>query len=149
MKRILLLISAMVLAGCSDALGPGHSLTDLGVARQRWRTRGYDAYTYTIRTSCFCANVHPTRVIVSRDTVRSAVDLVTNQAIDPRWVMTIDQLFEFIQQGINKPAQMLEVSYDQRLGYPISINYDGAAGIADDELFIEVRDVGPAATTAR
>jgi hypothetical protein len=122
---------------------PGQKVVDLGVARARWASRGYRDYSFTITSLCFCTNVHPVRAVVVRDSVTTAVDLVTNQPVDPRLVRTVDQLFAFIESGISRPAATLEVTYDAQLGYPITINFDGSVNVADDEITYNVRDVVP------
>jgi hypothetical protein len=141
MRRLLAGLALLAATSCSDSVVPGQKITDLGTARARWGARGFRDYSFTFSAACFCANVHPIRAIVVHDSVTTAVDLVTNQPVDPRFVSTIDRLFTFIEQGIAKPAAVLDVTYDAQLGYPITIRYDGSANIADDEVTYTVRDV--------
>ncbi len=141
MRGIVAGLALLLATSCSDSVAPGQKITDLGTARARWAVRGFRDYSFTFSAACFCANVHPIRAVVVRDSVTTAVDLVTNQPVDPRLVRTVDQLFAFIQDGIAKPAARLDVTYDAQLGYPITISYDGAANIADDEVTYNLRDV--------
>lgn len=143
MRRLLAGLVLLLATSCGDSLVPGQKIVDLGTARTRWASRGYRDYSFTITSLCFCANVHPIRAVVVGDSVTTAVDLITNQPVDPRLVRTVDQLFAFIQDGIARPAAKLEVTYDAQLGYPITINYDGAINAADDEVTYNVRDVVP------
>ena len=144
MRKSLIPLAVLVLSSCSDATAPAEQISALGVARQRWASQHYTDYSFTIQQSCFCANVHPVRATVTRDTVRSAIDLVTNQAVDPAYVMTINGLFAFIQNGLEKHADKMTASYDQVLGFPSTIVYDFSFSVADDEGSISVRDVTPA-----
>ena len=143
MRRLFAGLALLLATSCSDSTAPGQKITELGVARTRWASRGYRDYSFTFTALCFCANVHPIRAVVVRDSVTTAVDLVTNQPVDARLVQTVDQLFAFIQDRIGKPVAKLDVTYDAQLGYPITIEYDGAANAADDEVTYNVRDVVP------
>ena len=46
---------------------------------------------------------------------------------------TIEGLFEFIQEAINRKAYRIKVSYDTNLGYPISASIDYDERMADEE----------------
>lgn len=150
MRRLLLIGLALTLAACSDALGPnGASTVNLASAKARWLSHGLTDYQITMTQSCFCANVHPLRLTILSDTVRTATDLVTGQAIDPRLGMTVPQLFDFVATGIAKPAAKLDVGYDAVYGFPYEIDYDFSVQVADDEGSISVRDLQALQTTAR
>ena len=56
---------------------------------------------------------------------------------------TVESLFTFIQNAIDRPAQKIRVTYDPTRGFPTEIDYDGAAQIADDEIFFRITDVHP------
>jgi uncharacterized protein DUF6174 len=133
----------VVASACSDAVGPGHQVTDLDAARQRWREQNLHTYAFTIQRSCFCANVHPLYVLVLSDTVAGVIDLETGLEVDRRLGETVDGLFTFIQNATDRPAQLIRAEYDATKGFPTEIDYDGAAQIADDEVFYRVSDVHP------
>ena len=135
-----LLVVAM---SCSDAVGPGHGVTDLAAARQRWRAQNLHTYAFTIQRSCFCANIHPLYVLVLSDTVAGVLDFETGEWVDRQLGETVEGLFTFIQNAIDRPAQVIRAEYDNAKGFPTEIDYDGAAQIADDEIFYRVSDVHP------
>jgi hypothetical protein len=143
MRKFLAPLVLLLLSGCSESTAPADQIASFGVARQRWASRHYTDYAFTFQQTCFCVNVHPIRATVERDTVRSAIDLITNQPVDPSLVMSINGLFTFIQNGLEQHADKLVASYDQVLGYPSTIEYDFRFSIADDEGSISVRDVTP------
>jgi hypothetical protein len=138
---------ALLVAGisCSDASGPARQVTDLEAARQRWRAQNLHTYAFTIQRSCFCANTHPLYVLVLSDTVAGALDLQTGESVDRRLGETVEGLFTFIQNATDRPAQLIRAEYDGAKGFPTEIDYDGAAQIADDEIFYRVSDVHPVA----
>lgn len=128
-------------ASCSDATGPGHQLTDLEAARQRWKAQDLHTYAFTLQRSCFCTNIHPLYVLVLSDTVAGAFDFETGQWVDQQLGETVDGLFTFIQTATDRPARLIRATYDAAQGFPTEIDYDGAAEIADDEIFYRVSDV--------
>src|SRR5256885_12137392 len=132
-----LLVAAM---SCSDAVSPTRkTITDLELARQLWHEQNLHTYAYTIQSSCFCANVHPHYVFVLDDKVAGVLDLQTGTPLDKDlYGGTIEGLFTFVQQAIDQHAQTIRAEYDAAKGIPTSIDYDGAAQTADDEIFIRV-----------
>jgi uncharacterized protein DUF6174 len=130
---------------CDDAMGPGRNVTDLESARQRWRAQDLHTYAFTMQRSCFCVNTRPLFVVVLSDTVAGVVDLQTGQSVDRQLGETVDGLFTFIQNAIERHAQKIQATYDPAKGFPTEIDYDGAAQIADDEIFFRISDVHPIA----
>jgi hypothetical protein len=137
-------LAALVVAiSCSDAVGPGHQATDLEAARQRWQDQNLHTYAFVIQRSCFCTNVHPLYVFVLSDTVAGVLDLETGEMADRQLGETVDGLFTFIQNATDRPARLIRAEYDHAKGFPTEIDYDGAAQIADDEIFYHISDVHP------
>jgi hypothetical protein len=133
----------VIASSCGDAVGPAHQARDLKVARQRWRAQNLHTYAFTIQRSCFCANVHPLYVLVLSDTVAGVLDLETGEIVDRRLGETVEDLFAFIHNAIDRPARLIRAEYDAAKGFPAEIDYDGASQIADDETFYHVSDVHP------
>jgi hypothetical protein len=137
-------LAALVLAiSCNDATGPGPLNRDLEAARQRWRAQNLHTYAFTLQRSCFCANIHPLYVLVLSDTVAGVLDLETGETADRHLGETVEGLFAFIENAIDRRAKVIRAEYDATKGFPTEIEYDGAAQIADDETFYRVSDVHP------
>jgi uncharacterized protein DUF6174 len=132
-----------VAASCGDATAPGRQVTDLDAARQQWRAQNLHTYAFTIQRSCFCTNVHPLYVLVLSDTVAGVLDFETGQWVDRQLGETVEGLFTFIQNATDRPARVIRADYDATRGFPTEIDYDGAAQIADDEIFYRISDVHP------
>jgi hypothetical protein len=147
--RLASLALLVVAISCSDAIGPTHQVTDLEAARQRWQAQNLHTYAFTIQRSCFCANVHPLYVLVVSDTVAGVLDFETGEWVDRQLGETVDGLFTFIQNATDRPAKLIRAEYDGAKGFPTEIDYDGAAQIADDEIFYRVSDVHPVAPLTR
>jgi len=134
MKRYSLFAAvAVMLAGCGDATSPTtrHAVEslDLILARQHWHAQNLHSYSYTLSYDCFCPNKGPLTVMVVRDTVYSAVD-TAGVAVARGYAMTIDDLFDLIQTGLEHDVRV-EASFDAQLWYPTSILYN-PAGLAND-----------------
>ena len=147
MNRIRVAASIVVLstlAACSDLFSPS-AKSRLQENRDKWRAQGLTTYAFTLRQACFCAINGPVRVVVINGTVFSATQISTGQALDTRFVSTIESLFDFIERGIANHYAVLEVTYDPTLGYPARIVSDGSRNAVDDEVTYEVSDIGSAA----
>jgi len=146
--RFVGLALTFVAISCSDATGPGREATDLEAARQRWQAQNLHTYAFTIQRSCFCANVHPLYVLVLNDAVAGVFDLKSGEMVDPQLGETVEDLFTFIQNAIDRPAHLIRAKYDGAKGFPTEIDYDGEAQIADDEITYRVSDVHAVAPPA-
>lgn len=136
-KRFAGLALFVVAMSCSDATGPVHQTTNLEVARQRWRAQNLHTYAFTLQRSCFCVNVHPLYVLVLSDTVAGVLDLESGTTVDQQLGETVEDLFIFVQNAIDRRAEVIRVQYDTAKGFPTEIDYDGAAQIADGEISVE------------
>ena len=141
--RLVGLALLVVATSCSDAVGPKQEITELETAHQRWRAQNLHTYAFTLQRACFCGNVHPLYVLVLRDSVAGVLDLQTGAMVDRQLGETVEDLFSFIQTAIDRPAHLIRAEYDATKGFPTEIDYDGAAQIADDEIFFRVSDVHP------
>lgn len=127
---IALVLAALAQPGC-DAVGP--SLEDqrrLALARNRslWESEKVQSYRYTFSFSCGeCAAwaQEPVRIIVEAGEITS-LEPVRDDAepiSEDRWQAfeTIEEIFDAIEAAIDARAHRLEVTYDDRLGYPVSV----------------------------
>jgi len=136
--------SIALLAGCGDRSPAEPGRSDLEIARARWIAHRPEQYAFNVRKACFCAVTGEVRVYVRHDSVLAVVGVPDARAIDTRNYESIEQLFDFIERAISNHAAVIRATYDPVLGYPTSIDYDGAANIADDEVSYTLSDVTPA-----
>jgi len=130
-------------ASCSDSTSPLPQFFELQAARSRWHAQNLHTYAVVVQHSCFCGNVNPLYTVVVNDEVAGVLDLQTNQSLDPKSSQSVDDLFDFIQRAIDQHADVIRVEFDPTKGFPTSIDYDGSAGIADDEVSFRITDVHP------
>jgi hypothetical protein len=131
----------MVMASC-NILDPFNDDRDeLNDARRRWARQGIASYQYRLTQLCFCPSeiVRPFAIRVSNGIIAEVRDAETGEAppsyYDPR---TIPELFEVIDQALDRHADSIDVEYDPQLGYPTRIMIDYERNTADEELGFRV-----------
>ena len=131
---------ALTLVGCTDVLGPEQDA--LAAARARWALTNADNYMFEFRRSCFCAPdfVRPVRIEILDGIVSSAVYVDTEEPISLPLtsVPTIDDLFEEIQDAMDRLAFSVIADYDANMGYPTSVSIDHIENAIDDEMAFSV-----------
>ncbi len=127
---------ALTLVGCTDVLGPEQDA--LAAARARWALTNADNYLFEFRRSCFCAPdfVRPVRIEILDGIVSSAVYVDTEEPISLPLtsVPTIDDLFDEIQDAMDRLAFSVIADYDANMGYPTSVSIDYIENAIDDEM---------------
>lgn len=133
-------LAACVLMSVSCSItDPGRSGDDreLSRNRQKWASAGLHDYEFDYQLSCFCAPdaTEPVHVVVRGDRI-SAVTRVRDglpAALSYGSWPTVSDLFDDVQQEIERKADRLDVTYDAAYGYPRSIVVDVYLMSADDE----------------
>ncbi len=122
--------------------------TDLDEHRALWEAIGVTDYAMRFQRICFCSSslLIPVRLTIRGDTLVEVFDLETQQPIDsfePGMFLTVDELFDFVQDAINVDAPRISVRYDAQLGHPTDIDVDLSRQRFDDDMRFEVRDFDP------
>lgn len=153
MRHPLFVLTALVL---STAACDGESVMvtaperlELSAARERWADAKPAEYQFNYTRVCFCPTLTNVRVTVRNNVVISALVIATGAELSPaerEQVPTIDGLFDLIEAAMDQNAHDLRVQYDATMGFPQSIIVDYREMIADDELFLEVKEVMSTAT---
>lgn len=143
------ILTVVVAAGCSifsvDNKDRQSSLDD---SRSRWEGSGVSDYTMRFQRLTSCIICQPTdlievRLTVRGDTIREVLDLAQNLPFTdftPGVFLTVDDLFDFIQEAIDLDAAEIDISYDRILGYPTDITVDISRRFFDDETSFQVRE---------
>ena len=142
-----LVLTLAFLAGCTPMpSGADPDPTDSGdpaliEARTRWADAGLMAYRYQIQYSCFCPPEAMGPFIVL---VRNGTEATSEEAV-PEFVTlpTIEELFAMIEEAYAQDASTVEVTYEERLGYPLAIFIDYDEMMADEEYRATVVDLEP------
>ena len=106
--------------------------------RALWETSRARDYSYVLTPICFCPQdlLDPVTISVLGGVVASVTYAESGKAPDHdgygRYV-TIDDLFDTIQEAIDRKAAQITVTYDPGVGYPTDVKLDYDARMADEE----------------
>ncbi len=118
--------------------GLEHAQAELDKHRALWEAGRAEDYSFVLTPICFCPQdlLEPVRISVVDGTVASVTYVESDKAPEHdgfgRYV-TIDDLFDTIQEGIDREAAEVTVSYDPVIGYPADASIDYDARMADEE----------------
>lgn len=113
---------------------------------QQWKQAGIQNYSYEFRRSCFCMQefTKPVLIRVKNNIVIDARLKENKQPLSENLKdnrQTINMLFASIQDAINRKAYSIKVKYNDKYGYPTSINVDYHKELADEEIFLSAKDL--------
>ncbi|MDZ7970617.1 MAG: DUF6174 domain-containing protein [Nostoc sp. DedSLP03] len=113
--------------------------------KRLWEQANISNYSITVSNSCFCIPDArgPVVIRVRNGQPISVTSVATGQPVNPEFFQkydTIPELFNVIQDAINRKAFNLDVEYNAKLGYPTKINIDYNSQIADEEIFLTIEN---------
>jgi len=132
------------LAACDNITGVGdldRVQSELNRNWDRFESSAPLSYSYTVRISCECPSDITRPVVVWVD--RGSIEY-QNYEDDGRPVPlsisnsfpSVEQLFDAIQDGIDRRADDIQVQYDFTYGYPTSVYIDYDRRVVDEELVL-------------
>lgn len=142
MKKILLLVLALLLVACSASSEYDQNL-------KKWQDADVTHYRFDLFIGCFCPfrNVMPLTIEVQNGEVVSITqaDGVAVATDDPSYelfmsVASMDALFATLDSSLNGDADEVLVTYDTTYGFPTSISIDNIKEAVDDEIFYQVEN---------
>lgn len=121
---------------------------ELSVQRELWSAQHVDDYQLTLSRSCFCAPEGAGLVVLTVLDGQPVEWLyfLSGDPVDTAWqpvFPTVDGMFDFLEQAIDRGADAIEVTFDPGLGLPTSIHVDYRAGLADEEIGYELEKLVP------
>lgn len=147
MKKITLLLLALILAACSAG-----GETELSRNQSKWQEANITHYRFDLTVGCFCpfGSQMPMTVEVLNGAIVSMTD-VNGEVVsttDPmnEFILkyaTIDRLFSELDSDSIREADKLTVSYDTTYGFPSEIDIDFIELAIDDELYLSVSAFEP------
>lgn len=119
----------------------------LEAARAQWRAQGFDSYSFMLQRLCFCAGgTDPATVVVHKGERISVTVVETGEPVPAefaQYYLTVAELFDFIEDAIDREAYSIEVEYEASLGYPTSIAIDYLRNVIDEEMAFEASALQP------
>ena len=128
-------------------LGPAERdslVRDAHAHRAAWRARHIMDYRVRVAVGCFCPWPSTPEVLDVRGGVAVALRDTSGRSAEPLrepWsAYTVEGMFDLIEQAVKKD-DILEVSYDACLDYPITIRGDAKVGQVDDWFWVKAGPV--------
>ena len=156
MKKLLLVVLALVLSACSSVANAGQPKSELDLAREKWQAANISHYRFNLFISCFCIfNENMPLVIEVNNGEVVSMEYQNGNEIDPQFLelfnryATIDKLFEGLASGFDfagddqGAAEKVTVEYDATYGFPTKIDIDFIEQAIDDELYLTISDFEP------
>jgi hypothetical protein len=135
-----LLLAAIIVTGCTGGSEGSETgaAAELRKAREKWEKAGFENYVFQFRWQCFCIREYVSLVelkvkagnAVSGSYVEGGGELESERLAD---YMPIDQLFDLIQEAIDRDAHSIRAEYDPELGFPVDVYIDYNEMMADEE----------------
>ena len=120
--------------------------TELTEHRALWDVAAITDYSMRFQRLCVFCDVDfliPVRITVRGDTIDTVIDLDSGAPVTETTAgtfLTIDELFDFIQDAIDQNASEIDVRYEAVLGYPTDVNIDLTRSFFNDEAQFEIRE---------
>jgi hypothetical protein len=97
------------------------------------------SYSYTVRVACDCTSdvTRPVTVWVDRGSIEYVLYADDNRPVPlsiSNSFPSVEQLFDAIQDAIDRQADYIDVDYDVTYGYPTNVYIDYDRRTADEEL---------------
>ena len=146
MKKLILIVMALVLAGCASVFAL-RSQSELEQNQEKWQDAAISHYRYNLNISCFCVFTQDMPLVIEvRDGKVVSMEYQNGNEIDPSLLelfnryATIDRVFGEVKAGLNGAADEVIVKYDPTYGFPTEVTIDVEKQATDDELYLTLSD---------
>ena len=138
MKKIFLMLLALILAACSTG-----TKSEFDTNLEQWQDANINHYSFELRVICFCPGTDkmPLTIEVQDGEVVSMTYADGNPVApeDPQFEFysrfaTIDRLFSELKADLDGAADGVTVVYDPTYGFPSEVRIDMIKEAIDDEL---------------
>jgi hypothetical protein len=108
-------------------------------AKEKWNSAQIRNYNMNEKISCFCGGLLEWKIFV-KNGIKDKVEYDESQAFGQTYddifdqARTIEDVFDFLEDLLNRDLASLNVEYDDVYGFPKLINIDYVENIADDEI---------------
>ena len=135
--KYVILTALLIVSFCNRS----NNSDEFSVNESKWYSKNINNYEFTLRINCFCPQerVGPHLIKVVNDEIVS----VNNQPYDPAAtgeLMTIDELFTFVETGIDGNPYRKTIEYNSTYGYPQYVFFDYSKTMADEEIGYQLSD---------
>lgn len=116
--------------------------------REKWMGHGISSYEIEMQKICYCVPEVVRMMVfeVKKDKVDTVRYADTGDDVDPQHYgnfNTIEGMFTFVEQALEKNPADLSIAYDEKYGYVKEVSIDFKENIADDEISIIASNMRP------
>ena len=122
-----------LLAAALFACSISNVQNELDDGRELWNENAPSHYRYVQDEWAFADSVGPVRIEVQDGEIVSAVIVETGEPAPDARELTIEDLFDMVQDEIDQKPDDITVEYDAELGFPASVDVDPIENAMDDE----------------
>jgi hypothetical protein len=152
MKKLLLLMLAIVLSACSAIASAGQPKSEVEQARDKWQAANISHYRFNLSIGCFCVFTQDMPLVIEvKDGQVVSMQYQSGKQVDSNVLdyfnrfTTIDKIFSEIENGFkvesdtpSNKADEVKVTYDETYGFPTQVSVDFIKDAADDELGLTI-----------
>jgi hypothetical protein len=116
---------------------------DLDKYLAMWNESSIVDYDYTVRISCFCvpAATAPKFVQVADNQIMSITDIESGTVEEEFSYPTVLEMFQNVQRSIDDKIFIIDVTYNETMGYISYYYFDVHPGLADEEVATTISDL--------
>ena len=117
---------------------------EVQLQEQKWKEQGITDYDFTSQIACFCQTDYtlPKAIVVKNNEIQS-VNGFDYADLEYETHMTIDELFDYIENRQNQNPVIESLEFDSVYGFPSYIYFDISKMIADDEISYTITNFIP------
>lgn len=121
---------------------------EIAAQRVKWAAQRIDDYQLTLSRVCFCAPEGAGLVVLSvlEGEPVEWLYFLSGDPVAPEWQAvfpTVDGLFDFLEDALDRGAEEIEVAFDPDLGLPTTVRVDYRIAAVDEEIGYEVEKLLP------
>jgi hypothetical protein len=105
----------------------------LDSARDQWNESAPSHYRFVHDEWAFAPSEGPVEIEVEDGEIVSAVIVETDEPAPPSRALTIEDLFDVVQDELDGDPDDIHIRYDSDLGFPKSVDVDPIENAMDDE----------------
>ncbi len=143
MKKLLLLIIAIMLTACSAL----QTKSEVDRASEKWQAANISHYRFNLFIGCFCVYTQDMPLIIEvKDGKVVSMKYQSGKEIESgnldyfQRFATIDKIFDELKKDLGGEADKVTVEYDETYGFPKQVSIDFIEQAADDELGLTVSE---------
>jgi hypothetical protein len=122
--------------------------SEVQINREKWMSHGISNYEIEMQKICYCVPEVVRMMVfeVEGDKVETVRYADTGDDVDPQHYgnfNTIEGMFTFVEQALEKNPADLSIAYDEKYGYIKELSVDFKENLADDEISIIASNMRP------